>query len=318
MPRKPRIHYEGAFYHVILRGNAKQDIFSDAKDRHRFLEFVQDAVERFGFRLHGYCLMTNHIHLAIQVGGIPLSRIMQNLSLRYTKWVNWRKDSIGHVFQGRYKSVMIEADNYLAQLVAYLHLNPVRAGMVKVPEEYPWSSHRAYIGLEQAPWLTTQFVLSQFSKRENKASPAFRDFVGERCNEGHRPEFHGATTVDSRVFGDDDFVEEALRNEPSAMATATMDDVLDAVTKLYGLTFEELVSPGQGIRISQARALAAWGVFTLSSATLTELARKFGRDVSSLSSAIKRLVERSNRDEVISAKMDTLGKTVAKIASLQA
>jgi putative transposase len=318
MPRKPRIHYEGAFYHVILRGNAKQEIFSDAKDRHRFFEFVQDAVERFGFRLHGYCLMTNHVHLAIQVGGIPLSRIMQNLSLRYTKWVNWRKNSIGHVFQGRYKSVMIEADNYLAQLVAYLHLNPIRARIVKAPEDYPWSSHRAYIGLEQAPWLTTQFVLSQFSKQENKARSAFREFVCARCGEGHKPEFHGVTTVDSRVFGDDDFVEEALRNEPSAMATATMNDVLDAVTKLYGVTMEEIVSPGQGRRISQARALAAWGVFTLSSATLTELARKFERDVTSLSSAIKRLVERSKRDEAISVKMDTLGKAVAKFASLQA
>jgi len=318
MPRKPRIHNEGAFYHVILRGNAKQDIFSDAKDRHRFFEFVQDAMQKFGFRLHGYCLMTNHIHLAIQVGVIPLSRIMQNLSLRYTKWVNWRKDSIGHIFQGRYKSVMIEADNYLAQLVAYLHLNPIRARMVKAPEDYPWSSHRAYIGLEQAPWLTTHFVLSQFSKRENKARSAFRKFVCARCDEGHKPEFHGASSVDSRVLGDDDFVEEALRNEPSAIATATMNDVLDAVTKLYGVTLEEIVSPGQGIRISQARALAAWGVFTLSSATLTELARKFGRDVTSLSSAVKRLVERSKRDEAISAKMDTLGKAVTKIAGLQA
>jgi len=317
MPRKPRIHYEGAFYHVILRGNAKQDIFSDAKDYHRFFEFVQDAVERFGFRLHGYCLMTNHIHLAIQVGVIPLSRIMQNLSLRYTKWVNWRKDRIGHVFQGRYKSVMIEVDNYLAQLVAYLHLNPVRARMVKTPEDYPWSSHRAYIGLEQAPWLTTQFVLSQFSKRENKARNAFREYVCARCDEGHKPEFHGATTVDSRVFGDDDFVAEVLRNEPLEIETATMDDVLDAVMELYDVTLEEIVSPGQGLRISEARALVAWGVFTLSSATLTELARKFGRDVSSLSSAIKRLVDRSKRDEVISAKMNFLGKAVAGIASLQ-
>ena len=97
-----------------------------------------------------------------------------------------------------------------------------------------------------------------------------------------------------------------------------MDDVLDAVTELYGVTMEEIVSPGQGQRISEARALAAWGVFTLSSASLTELARKLGRDVTSLSSAIKRLVERSKRDEVISAKMDFLGKAVAEIASLQA
>src|SRR5262245_7457233 len=124
MPRKPRLHYHGAVYHVILRGNAKQDIFFDAEDRRRFLSFLEDCIERFGFRVHGYCLMTNHIHLALQVGEVPLSRIMQNLTLRYTKWVNWRQDRIGHLFHGRYKAVMVEADNYLAQLVVYLHLNP--------------------------------------------------------------------------------------------------------------------------------------------------------------------------------------------------
>lgn len=318
MPRKPRIHYPGALYHVIQRGNARQDIFSDAKDRHRFFELLHDAVERFGFRLHGYCFMTNHVHLAIQVGEIPLSRIMQNLSLRYTKWVNWRQDRIGHVFQGRYKSVMIEADNYLAQLVAYLHLNPIRARMVETPEDYPWSSHRAYLGLDQAPWLTTELVLSQFSNRKNKARRAFREFVSARCDEGHKPEFHGANVADNRVFGDDAFVEEVLRNEPLSKAATTMDGVLNAVMELYGVTMEEMVSPGQGIRISEARALAAWGVLSLTGATLTDLARKFGRDVTSLSSAIKRFIERSKKDEAISAKMDLLRNAVTDFASLHA
>lgn len=92
--------------------------------------------------------MTKHFHLVIQVGEVPLSRIMQNLSLRYTKWINWSQNRIGHLFHGRYKAVMVEADNYLAQLVAYLHLNPVRAGICENPMEYPWSSSRAYLGQE--------------------------------------------------------------------------------------------------------------------------------------------------------------------------
>ena len=91
MSRKPRIHFSGALYHVMLRGNGGADIFFEENDRHRFLFFLQQGIENHSFRVHAYCLMTNHIHLAIQVGKVPLSRIMQNLGLRYTRWVNWRR-----------------------------------------------------------------------------------------------------------------------------------------------------------------------------------------------------------------------------------
>jgi putative transposase len=100
MARKPRIAYPGALYHVILRGNDGQTIFFDDKDRTRFYLLLQEGIERFGHRVHGFCLMTNHVHLAIQMGEIPLSRILQNLSFRYTRWVNWRQKRSGHLFQG--------------------------------------------------------------------------------------------------------------------------------------------------------------------------------------------------------------------------
>ncbi len=131
MARKPRIHYPGAVYHVMLRGNGGANIFFEDADRYRFFLLLQQGIERFGFRVYAYCLMSNHIHLALQVGEIPLSRIMQNLSLRYTKWINWRTQKHGHLFQGRYKAVLVEGDEYLLPLVAYLHLNPLRAGTVE-------------------------------------------------------------------------------------------------------------------------------------------------------------------------------------------
>lgn len=317
MPRKPRIHNPGAVYHVILRGNAKQDIFFDPEDRRRFLVLLHDGMERYGFRLHGYCLMTNHLHLAIQVGEISLSRIMQNLSLRYTKWINWRQDRIGHLFHGRYKAIMVEADNYLAQLVAYLHLNPVRARMVENPGDYPWSSHRAYLGLEQAPCLTTELVLSQFSNGEKRGRQLFREFVDASADEGHRPEFHGMNILDSRVFGDDTFIEEVLRDEQPMHAVTTMDDVLAAVREICGLTAEDMLSPAQGVRVSEGRALAAWGVLYLCNGTLTELGGIVGRDVSSLSSAARRLISRSKKDSEAAARMDLVSKVAAKFASLQ-
>lgn len=317
MPRKPRLHFPGALYHVILRGNARQDIFFDDVDRRRFLLFLQESKERFGFRLHGYCLMTNHAHLAIQVGEASLSRIMQNLSLRYTKWINWRNDRIGHVFHGRFKAVMVEADNYLAQLVAYLHLNPVRAHTAEKPEEYPWSSHQAYLGLCHCQWLTTEFVLSQFSDRKARAREAFRQFVAVRCDENHRPEFHGIDTVDSRVFGNDTFMQEVLKTEPEQSTTMTTDDILALTRKICGVTIEEMLSPGQGFKVSEARALAAWGVLSTNSGTLRELGEKLGRDVTSLSSAAKRLSERSRKVESVAEKIIALKTAMMNFATLQ-
>jgi len=128
MARKPRLHVPGGLYHVILRGNGGQDIFFDDEDRYHLYLLLQHGVERYGHRIHGFCCMTNHIHLAIQVADEPLSGIMQNLSFRYTRWINKKQARTGHLFQGRYKSILVDADSYVLELVRYLHLNPVRAG----------------------------------------------------------------------------------------------------------------------------------------------------------------------------------------------
>ena len=160
MARKPRLHYPGACYHVILRGNAGNAVFFDKEDRSRFFFLLQEGIERYKHRIHAYCLMTNHVHMAIQVGEVPLSRIIQNISFRYTRYMNSRKKQVGHLFQGRYKALLIDADSYLLELVRYVHNNPVRAGMVDTCEKYPWSSHKAYLGHELVPWLTMDWVLS--------------------------------------------------------------------------------------------------------------------------------------------------------------
>ena len=158
MARKPRVHCPGALYHVMLRGNGGQEIFFSQEDRFRFYLLVQEDIERYGHKVHAFCLMTTHVHLAIQVGEIGLPRIIQNLAFRYTRWGNWRQSRTGHLFQGRYKAVLVDADTYLLELTRYIHLNPVRSGIVRIPEDYPWSGHRAYLGLETIPWLTTEWV----------------------------------------------------------------------------------------------------------------------------------------------------------------
>ena len=289
MARKPRIHYPGAVYHVILRGNARQDVFLDDKDRYRFYLFMQEGIERYGHRVLAFCLMTNHIHLALQVGEVSLSRIMQNLTFRYTRWVNWRLKRSGHLFQGRYKSVLVDADSYLLELGAYIHLNPVRASMVTTAEAYPWSSHRAYLGKELIPWLNTEYILSQFTPELSKARREFAKFVTERSKDGHQEKFYGQGSLDSRVMGEDLFVENILeKTEVIPIRKPGIAEVLQVVMKIYDLQENELAAPGQKRLQSEARSLAAWAVQELTDEPLTKLAVRLGRDPSSLSAAIRR------------------------------
>jgi len=318
MGRKPRIHYPGAIYHVILRGNARQDIFFDDVDRCRFTLLLQEGVERYHHRILAFCLMSNHVHLVVQVSDISLSRIMQNLSFRYTRWINWRRNRVGHLFQGRYKAFIVDADSYLLELVAYLHLNPIRVNVARVPQDYPWSSHRAYLRLETIPWLHPEPILLHFSTDVEQSRRQFSEFVSERAADGHREEFYGKDSCDRRVIGADRFVENVLvKIDDVPVNKPSLDDILSGVTRIYGLKEVELKAAGQKRMPAEARALAAWGVLELSNATLTELSDRVGRDASSLSSAAQRLAARSDSSPELQNRLNTL-KGMLEVAALQA
>ena len=291
MPRKPRIHYPGAVYHVMLRGNAGQDIFFESPDRFRFFLLLQRAVERYGCRVHAYCLMDNHLHLAIQVGDNPLSIIMQNISFRYTQYVNRKLKRSGHLFQGRYKALLIDENSYLLELVRYIHLNPCRAGMVETLHEYPWSSHHGYAGENNTPWLTTDWVLLQFGSNEADAKRQYVEYVRAGSAEGHRKEFHSGSH-EGRVLGDDHFAEQALMGSKERSAPAiTIDMILDAVCNAYEISRSALVAPGRRQLFAEARAVASWIVRQDKSLQLTELSAALRRDISSLSKAANRVEE---------------------------
>lgn len=313
MGRKPRLHYPGAVYHVILRGNAREKIFFANVDRNRFYLFLQEAVERYRFRVHAFCLMTNHIHLALQVGDAPLSLIMQSLVGRYTRWVNWRKSRVGHLFQGRYKAVLVDADAYLAELVRYIHLNPVRAQMAGDPGEYPWSSHRAYCGKESIEWLTTEFVLGCMGQSASDARRKFCEFVVEGIADGHRPEFHSGIEADGRLLGDDNFAGKVLDEaERSSRRMVPVDKFLEVVCAHYGMaSLQELA--GCNRKASVARGVAARLAMESKLWTLTELAGKMHRDVSTLSSAAERIRVREKREQQIAEQVTELSRLIAQL-----
>ncbi len=141
----PRLCFEGALYHLTVRGNNREPIFGDDTDRHQYLRLLKRYKDRFRFTLHAYALMTNHVHVILEpAGGTTVSRIMQCLTITYTKYFNRRYGRVGHVFQGRFHSRLIEKDTYLLVASRYVHLNPVHAKIVRHPADYPWSSYRAY------------------------------------------------------------------------------------------------------------------------------------------------------------------------------
>jgi REP element-mobilizing transposase RayT len=303
MARKQRIHYPGALYHVILRGNAGQEVFFEDGDRYRFYLLLQEGAEKYGCRIHAFCLMTNHIHLAIQAGEIPLSRIMHNISFRYTSWINRRMKRTGHLFQGRYKAILVDADSYLLELVTYLHLNPVRAGMVTDPGEHPWSSHRAYLGNEALPWLTTDDTLAMFSQNRSRAVKLYSRYIGDRIRDGHNDRFHKGE-IDSRLMGEDRFVEEALNRARLRMEMKPgISEIVAIVKSISGIGEEALGSRQRGREVTGARTLTAWAVSEFSDATISEVGRMFGRDVSTLSACVKRMTGKARTDPKVAAMM---------------
>ena len=179
MARPLRIEYPGAVYHVTTRGNARQAVFRDDRDRKAFLEVLESVVEKSNWRCHVYCLMENHYHLILETPDGNISQGMRQLNGIYTQTFNRRHGTVGHLFQGRFKAILVERESYLLELCRYVVLNPVRAGLVKSPGGgYPWSSYRATVGRVRAPsFLTVDWVLGQFGKRRGEAQRSYRDFV---------------------------------------------------------------------------------------------------------------------------------------------
>src|SRR5688500_9153546 len=170
MARPLRIQFPGALYHVISRGNAKQDIFLDDGDRQQFLCALSDTAERLNWRILVYCLMTNHYHLCIETVEPTLARGMRDLNGRYAQGFNYRHERVGHLFQGRYKGILVDRPGYLLELARYIVLNPVRAGLSATATDWPWSSHRAALGLvKPIRRLAVESLLAQFEADAERA-----------------------------------------------------------------------------------------------------------------------------------------------------
>ena len=318
MARKPRIHYPGALYHVMLRGNGGADIFFENADRNHFLSLVEEGVHRYRHRIHAFCLMANHVHFAVQVGEVALPRIIQNLSFRYTGWINKSRGRVGHLFQGRYKALLVDRDSYLLELTRYIHLNPVRIGIVKKPAAYRWSGHRYYLGKGKLPWLTTDWVLSQFGKQVTHARARYSQFVLEGIGEGRREEFHKGD-YKGQMLGDDNFVARVLElAEMKAGRPPSLGAIVREVCLEAGMSEGMLRAPGKSSQAAQARWMIGLLAMDHNTATLTAVAQYFGRDVTSISNGVRQLRDRFTDDSHLRQRVNRLFRRLAHIKTSKA
>ena len=320
MPRKARIDAPGALHHIIVRGIEKRKIFKDNTDRQRLIERLGAILNDSQTFCYAWALMPNHFHLLLKTGLTPIATIMRRLLTGYAVYFNRRHRRWGHLFQNRYKSILCQEDNYLLELVRYIHLNPLRAEKVsdlKKLERYAYCGHGVLMGYHRNDWQSVDEVLKLFGKNLFLARRRYREFVKNGVNQGRRHDLVGGGLIrsiggwqafkalnradkhlksDERILGDSDFVEEVLKKAQEKRERQyqleaegySIDQVAERVAVLLGVECERVWKKGKHPKTVKARSLLCyWGVRELG-ISATELARRIGITQPAISQSVKR------------------------------
>ena len=321
MARPLRVEYPGAFYHVINRGNAGEDVFKSLRDREKFLEYLETACSRFSIRIHTYCLMTNHYHLLVETPEANLSRAIQWINVSYAVYFNVKRQRRGHLFQGRFKALLVDADAYLKHLSRYIHLNPVRAKMVESASDYRWSSYPFFIGKRKMPdWLTGDWLLSQFGKNLKEAKKNYKRFV-----DGVDPlsiENPGKSPKGGFILGSEAFIEwvkeqclslEAEDKEKPQLKSLKpgieIGQIVSTVAESFGVEPEQILAKGK--KRNLARDVAIYFTKNLTSYYGKELGEHFGGiSGAAITMRYKAVLSQIKTDKKLNALMKRLERQI--------
>jgi putative transposase len=325
MARRPRVELEGGLYHLITRGNDRQDIFHSKEDHLKFLSLLAKQKETAPFYLYSYCLMTNHAHLLIERRAESVGTMMLRLLTGYASYYNRKYQHIGHVFQGRHKAILCQSDMYLGRLVAYIHLNPVRAKMVNTADEYPFSSQRAYLGLEPAGIVDVDPVLRLFGPIKDRARKRFADHVRAAAGLGHQSELYSPGGND--ILGSDQFVDATIhrlgeidggRRRKAELKPFDAGSLLAAVESVFEISREDFCGSAKNSwYVCAKEAFILIGRQT--GASVTELAEILHLSTSNVSRRSDAARKRTlNNDEFKSASVKVSEEYSQRIAETQA
>lgn len=324
MPRQARLDIPGALHHIMVRGINKSNIFDNEEDKSRFLERLGQNVTKGNCSVYAWALMDNHVHILFKSGKHGISAVMRKLLTWYAQYFNHRHKRTGHLFENRYKSILCDEDNYFLALVRYIHLNPLRANVVKTIEEldrYPWSGHRTIIGKAKHPWTNVDYVLSQFAGTRRKGMAEYRKFIREGIELGRQPELTGggllrslggwsqviarrrtgkAEEGDERILGNGDFVhaileemdERELRQLKVKRSGQTIQKIINEECKNTGISAMEIKNGTRRRAACRLRAVIASRSRTELGLSSAEIARHLGVATSSISRSIQRIEEK--------------------------
>jgi putative transposase len=290
MARPLRIEFENALYHITARGFEKKTIFLDVSDRKKFLYYLKENLKRYNVLLYAYVLMDNHYHLLIETLMPNLNRFMHDLNTSYSVYYNRRINRVGPLFQGRYKSLLVDKESYLLELSRYIHLNPVRSGYVAKAEKYPWSSYRTYLGLDKKEWINWEWIRERFG---NRPYAEYRKFVFNRLR-GPNP---FKDLVAGFILGSKSFVENIKEKMskrgwqaevPSLkkLKSHTLDEIVEKTARYFRVDKKELLNRR---RDYMPRKIALYLTRKYTSEKIEDIANKFGIGYPAVSKAIDRI-----------------------------
>lgn len=285
-----RIHTSNTIHHVMVRGNNRQCIFFGDEYFSRFLMIIKESAEKFDHKVLAYCLMTNHVHFVIQINQSSLSDIMQNISYRYSRWVNKIQNRVGHLFQGRYRSIEVNDETYLINLCRYIHLNPIVANMATSLNNYLWSSHKNYATLSGPEWLNLNFMIDAIQNKTGLNYHHFMDQLVER--EKWKPAL--SMSESGEIIINNDLVREFNIKKQVSMKKKKLleqDVIASVVSKHLMIDLDKLYGPSRERLLSKKRILLAHYLLKYSDGKKSDIAKKFNRTQGTLS----RQIEQFNR-----------------------
>ena len=320
MPRRSRSDAPGALHHIIARGIERKAIFRDDHDRADFLERLGSNLQETHTSCYAFALLPNHFHLLLRTGATPISVVMRRVLTGYAVAYNLRHRRQGHLFQKRFKSILCQEDRYLLELVRYIHLNPLRAGIVEDLQSldgYPYCGHGRLMGRVKDGWQDTRYVLGVFGETISRARRQYRQFIAEGIPQGRRPELIGGGLVrsvggweavkklrkmgayqkgDERILGDGEFVESILAQAEERLERKfglkakgyDFERVVDRVANLMGLKRAEVLAPGKYGKVVAARSLLCFWAVSELGISQTQLARRFRMSQPAISLAVSR------------------------------